>query len=118
VGYDIEIVSKKARRTLWKRDKHHFRGGTYQVGGSNQAHISISYNYAKFFVSVLGENGIRTLYGMSSKESIPLLTQCIDRLVGGPSGNYWEPSEGNARQALILLRELAMVYPDGIWQGD
>ena len=32
--------------------------------------------------------------------------------------NYWEPTEGNAKAALIQLLALAKMRPDGIWKGD
>lgn len=118
MGHDVEIVSKKTRKTLWKRNVHHIRGANYPLGGSNEAHISITFNYWNHFVKVLGEEGIRTIYGMSSKQSIPLLTECIEKLEDSHSNSYWEPTEGNARKALISLRELARLYPDGIWAGD
>ena len=45
--------------------------------------------------------------------------------VGGPaalhlnvSNNYWEPTEGNVKVALLQLLELAKMRPDGIWDGD
>lgn len=34
------------------------------------------------------------------------------------SGDYWEPTEGNAKRALLQLLAMARMRPDGVWNGD
>ena len=41
-----------------------------------------------------------------------------DPLGDDVSSNYWEPTEGNAKAALLKLIALAEMRPDGIWDGD
>lgn len=118
MGYSIRIVDKFTRETLMLNARHEIRGGTYELGGTCEAWLDVTYNYSKYFERVLGKSGIRTLYESSSKESLPLLRDCIEKLEGYPSLDYWEATEGNARQALISLYSLALLYPDGIWSGD
>jgi hypothetical protein len=55
---------------------------------------------------------------MTGADSIPLLDQAIDNLADDKTGDYWEPTEGNAKAALIQLKTLAKMRPDGVWRGD
>jgi hypothetical protein len=32
--------------------------------------------------------------------------------------DYWHPTEGNAKAALIQLIALAKISPNGVWDGD
>jgi hypothetical protein len=66
----------------------------------------------------LGDKGIRSLYGMTGKESVPVLKKAIAQLATDVSLDYWEPTEGNARKALEGLLALAIMKPDGVWGGD
>jgi hypothetical protein len=63
-------------------------------------------------------DGIRSIYGMSGAESIPVLKKAIELLGDDVSGNYWDATEGNAKKALIQLLALAQMRPDGLWSGD
>jgi hypothetical protein len=60
----------------------------------------------------MGEKGIRTIYGMTGLE------KSIDQLGFDTDPDYWKATDGNARQALMGLLQLAMMRPDGIWDGD
>jgi hypothetical protein len=88
------------------------------MGGTPEAWLNITYNYSKHFFRVIGGEGIRTIYGMTGKDSIPILVGAIHRLKDDASNDYWEPTEGNARQALINLHALAVMCPNGVWDGD
>jgi len=55
---------------------------------------------------------------MSGAESIPVLKSAAEKLGDDVSDNYWEPTEGNAKTALLQLIALAQLRPDGIWAGD
>ena len=65
-----------------------------------------------------GEKGIRTIYGMTGEESIPVLAAAVAQLGGDVHPDYWEPTEGNARNALLDLLALARLRPEGVWDGD
>ena len=97
---------------------HQIRGGMYAVGGTSEAWLNITYNYASHFYRVLGDKGIRTIYGMTGAESIPVLKAAADQLNDDVSEDYWEPTEGNAKRALFGLIALAQLRPDGVWEGD
>lgn len=118
MSYDIELVDPVTREVLQLDHAHHMRGGTYALGGSTEAHLNVTYNYGKHYYRVLGEQGIRTIYGKTGAESIPILKEGADKLSNDVHDNYWEPTEGNAKRALMQLIALATMRPDGVWTGD
>jgi hypothetical protein len=93
-------------------------GGTYAIGGTTELSLNITYNYGDIFAKVLQPNGIRSIYGMSGVESIPVLDKAISELNNDTDPDYWKATEGNAKRALIQLKTLAHIRPDGIWNGD
>lgn len=134
MSYDIYLKDKVTGDTLELDAPHHMRGGTYRVGGTTEAHLNVTYNYAPHYRRVFGgadielsefdkifggaETGIRRIYGLSGAESLPLLDKAIGMLGDDVDPDYWEPTEGNAKRALVQLRALAAMRPDGIWAGD
>lgn len=99
-------------------------GGTYAVGGTAEPWLNITYNYALHFYRVLGGKGIRTIYGMSALESMPVLSAAMDKLDDDVNpNNYWDATEGNAKAALQSLLRIAMQAVnegkgDALWDGD
>jgi hypothetical protein len=105
------------------------KGGTYCVGGCDTASINITYNYSPHFYRVIQaidpesnddakRGGIRSIYGMTGAESIPVLEKAIAQLGNDVHEDYWEPTEGNAKLALMQCLALAKMRPDGVWAGD
>ena len=118
MSYDIELINPVTKETVQLDEPHQMKGGTYAIGGTTEAHLNITYNYARFFVDTLGGGGIRNIYGMSGAESIPVLELAVSKLGDDVHDDYWEPTEGNAKMALIQLIALARMRPDGVWAGD
>lgn len=118
MSYDIELRCPVTGETLEADSPHHLRGGTYAVGGTMELALNVTYNYANIFRRVLGDNGIRTIYGMTGAASLPLLRAAADQLGDDVDDDYWKPTEGNAKRALLGLAALAEMRPDGIWDGD
>jgi len=118
MSYDIELTDPVSKDVLRLEFNHRMHGGTYAMGGSNELQLNVTYNYSKHFYRVMGENGIRTLYGMSGADSLPILEQAIANLGDDVSEDYWEPTEGNAKRALVQLLTMARLRPDGVWRGD
>lgn len=118
MSYDISLVDPVTRETLLVENPHHIRGGTYAVGGTTEAWLNITWNYAPFYYEVFGEKGIRTIYGMTGAESIPVLKSAMEKLGDAVDPDYWKPTQGNAKRALAGLLALAQLRPDGIWDGD
>lgn len=120
LSYDIALRDPVTHQIIEVDTPHQMRGGTYQVGGSTDLWLNITYNYGRFYrlPNVFGENGIRTIYGMSGAESIPVLKKAIDNLGDDTHPDYWEPTEGNAKRPLCQLLAMAQMRPDGVWSGD
>lgn len=118
MSYDISLCDPVTHETLMVDQPHQIRGGMYAVGGTSEAWLNITYNYASHFYRVLGDKGIRTIYGMTGAESIPVLKAAADQLNDDVSEDYWEPTEGNAKRALFGLIAQAQLRPDGVWEGD
>ena len=118
MSYDVELIDPITKNVLHLASPHFMRGGTYSLGGESTARLNITYNYSEHFYRVLGEKGIRTLYGRTGAESIPILRDAIDKLGDDVSDNYWDGTEGNAKSALLQCLALAQMRPDGVWTGD
>jgi hypothetical protein len=122
MSYDVYLADPVTGETLRLDEPHHMRGGTYAVGGTALAELNVTYNYADHFVRVLperdGKRGLRSIYGMTGAESLPVLARAIDALGDDVDPDYWAATEGNAKRALTQLRALAAMRPDGVWQGD
>lgn len=118
MSYDLGLYDQVTGGLVELELPHHMKGGTYQAGGCDTASINITYNYAEHFQRVLGLGGIRSLYGMSGRETIPILESAIMKLGDDVDADYWKPTEGNAKLALQHCLELARMAPDGVWDGD
>ena len=131
MSYDIEIVDPETREVVRLAGKHELRGGTYAVGGTHDASLNMTYNYAPILARVLPErevegepvSGIRTLYGMPVWGTVPLLLGAINALKSDDEPDYWKCTEGNVRRALENLLKLAgAVIAEGhfnaVWAGD
>lgn len=118
MSYDINLLEPTTKETIEFDNIHNSKGGNYCIGGTRVAWLNITYNYAKHYYRLFGEKGIRTIYGMTGADSIPILKKVIGQLGDDVSNDYWEPTEGNAKRALIGLLNFAEARPDGIWDGD
>jgi len=118
MSYDLDLVDPVTEEVLVLDTPHHMRGGTYAVGGSHELSLNITYNYVKIFREVLGDEGIRSIYGLTGAESIIVLESAAEKLKDDKSKDYWEATEGNAKAAMLQLAALAKMRPDGVWKGD
>ncbi len=118
MSYDIRLNDPKTGKTIEFAEPHQLKGGTYQAGGCPEAWLNVTYNYSEHFVRALGEKGVRVIYGMTGKDSIPILKKAVSKMRGEPDRDYWAATEGNARKALQDLLALARMAPRGVWDGD
>ena len=118
MSYDIYLNDPVTKECIELEEKHDLRGGTYAIGGTTQCHLNLTYNYGKHYYKHLGEKGIRSIYGMTGAESIPILKAAAAKLSDDVDEDYWKPTEGNAKRALLQLVALAQLRPDGVWDGD
>ena len=120
MSYDIQLKDRVTGEVLKTDHPHFMRGGTYALNGTTELWLNVTYNYGRIYSrkDVLGEEGIRSIYGKSGAESIPILQKAISALKDDVSKDYWEPTEGNAKRALSQLLAMAQMRPDGVWDGD
>lgn len=114
MSYDLYLCNRDTGNVLHTSTPH--QGGTHAVGGTTEMWLNITWNYGKHFVRVLGNGGIRQIEGLTGKESIPRLTSAIESLSEDEDPDYWKPTEGNARRALVQLKMMAEQFPDGVWE--
>lgn len=75
MSYDISLNEPISGETIKFETAHFVRGGTYAIGGTQEAWLNITYNYAKHYYRVFGEKGIRTIYGMTGAGKPPSALQ-------------------------------------------
>lgn len=120
MSYDIYLKEPVTGETIQFDTKHQMKGGMYQIGGTNEAWLNVTYNYSNYYYreNVFGKDGIRTIYGKSGAESIPILEKAVANLGDETDSDYWKSTEGNAKRPLMQLLAMAKMRPDGIWEGD
>lgn len=140
MSYDIKLVDPVTKETIILENAHSMAGGTYAAGGTCDAWLNITWNYSDWYYmdgvfpgSGEGRSGIRSIYGLSGAESIPVIKQAIKTLEsldidiseeeraeceGQGATGYWMPTRENAIKPLYKLLALAQMRPDGIWEGD
>lgn len=126
MSYDIDLVDPVSKEVLQVENPHFMKGGTYQVGGSSELSLNMTYNYSVHLHRVLtpsttpseDKTGVRSLYGMTALEAIPYLERAVSQLADDVSSDYWEPTEGNVKKALIQLLTMCRMRPDALIQGD
>lgn len=124
MSYDIRI-KRQDGTVVELKERHAITGGTYVLGGTTEAWLNVTYNYGRIFRRLLGEDGIRVIYGMNIKRARTILANAADRLgTAEPDADYWKACDGNVRKALLSLLELTdralSDYPNSemFWDGD
>ena len=113
MSYDINVIDPQTKETR-QVQRHEMRGGTYAVGGSNEAWLNITYNYSKHYYPVLG-HGLNELDGKTIAEVSPALEQAVKILGTYRSLDYWEATPGNAGAALSdLLSMFKLCHEDDL----
>lgn len=118
MSYDIFLTDPVTRETIELENIHQIRGGTYALKGTQEAWLNITWNYGSTFHRIFGEKGIRTIYGMTGAESIPIIKSAIAQLKDDVDKDYWKETDGNVKRSLSGLLAFAQMRPDGIWKGD
>jgi len=121
MSYDIYMTEPGAVNDMIIKlnSPHHFKGGTYAVGGTNELTLNITYNYSIFYRETIdSEKGLRWIYGKTGEEVLPVLEDAVGFLGVKQSDNYWEATPGNAGHALLGLIAFCKLRSDGIFEGD
>lgn len=126
MSYDINLLDPITKEIIEINDAHFLQGGTYQMGGSKELTLNITYNYSKILHRVIQpkntpsdyKTGIRSLYGITALEAIPILEAAISNLKDDVDEDYWKATEGNTKRALNNLLTMCKMRPDAIIDGD
>lgn len=130
MSYDVRLIDHTTHKVLEADNPHFMQGGTFCPGGTKELWLNITYNYAAVLCKVLQRdvidqsNGRRTtlvgldaINGLYAAETISMLRKAINSLSDeGANESYWHPTEGNVKKALIQLKALADMRPDGVWE--
>jgi hypothetical protein len=115
MSYDISLIKDGKVVTV----PSHLEGGTHVLGGTDEAHLNVTYNYNRQFKKHLDEaNGIRWLYDKKAKDTIKRLEKAVEKLGTERYRDYWEATLGNAGYALSILLKWAKQHPGATWEGD
>lgn len=126
MSYDIDLLDPITKEIIEINDAHFLRGGTYKIDGSKELSLNITYNYSEILRQVIQpedtpseyKTGIRSLYGMTALETIPILEVAISHLKDDVDEDYWKATEGNVKRALNNLLTMCKMRPDAIIDGD
>lgn len=88
----------------------HTEGGTYAVNGTPNTEVNVTYNYGCMFA-------FRDLHGKTARETLPVMAGFLEAWghLKPYKADYWAPTPGNVAQAVRLLRDWAVAFPDGVW---
>ena len=138
MSYDISLINKNTKQPLLLHHPQYLRGGMVPKELSNgelvqamntHAKLNITYNYSRYYYEasdgderffVTNENGekknggIRGLYGKTAAESLPMLTDMIERI----KKKYMDQETGawyvTKRKKFYLYDENGVEYKDPI----
>lgn len=130
MSYDVKLVDHTTHKVLEADSPHFMQGGTFCPRGTKELWLNITYNYAAVLCKVLQREiidqetgkritlvGLDAIKGLYAAETISMLRKAINSLSDeGANENYWHPTEGNVKKALIQLKALADMRPDGVWE--
>lgn len=75
-GETAEVPGHLMVGGTYKAD-YHPETGTFTPALNTEANLNITYNYSSYYCESYKEKGIRTIYGMSGIDSIPVLEKMI-----------------------------------------
>ena len=78
--------------------------------------FNITYNYARNYAK--HNFSIKHLIDKTALEAIPELERVIALLGDDVDADYWKPTDGNAKRALISLLTMAKMRPDAVIEVD
>ena len=87
-GDTAEVPGHLMTGGTYKAD-YHPGTGTFTPALNTEADLNITYNYSHYYYETYEEKGIRTIYGMSGIESIPVL----EKMISGIEEKYKKDGE-------------------------
>lgn len=104
MSYDIYLKDPVTKQVIELDEPHFMTGGTYQIGGTTELWLNITYNYGGYYYEATDKDdrfahdevsayyadgttgptvtryGIRGIYGKTGAESIPMIQDMISRI--------------------------------------
>lgn len=113
MSYDVCLIDQGTGKPA--KVPHFEEGGTLVIGGSDEAHLNITFNYAEVY-GLLGWN-VKNLGARKAVKTIDELNRLVAFFGTRKYANdYWAPTPGNAGHALNILLEWAKLHPEAIWE--
>ena len=113
MSYDISFRDPVSGYKLCADIPHQMAGGTYMVGGTTTLELNVTYNYSRCYAPY--NFHLTDLDGKKAVDMIPVMEEVISNLGDDVDDkDYWNPTEGNAKRALIQLVTMAKMRPDAI----
>lgn len=115
MGYSLWLENKSDGRICKRKEPEVDLGTLLCVGGSDLMEVNITYNYGKYYYEVEGfeKEGIRRIYGMTGKESLPYL----DMLCLHIRKKYYNRDKKRWKQT-IRQRNVATVNGEVLKKGE
>lgn len=80
MGYSLWLEDKETEQMCRRKEPEVDLGNVLCIGGSDLMEFNITYNYKPYYHNTKGfeKDGIRTIYGLTGKESLPLLKRLAE----------------------------------------
>ncbi len=112
MGWWISLEKKKCfigkKRTICAVTRF-YEGGTRVLGGQEEASISTTYNYGKFY-------NFSDLHNKKAKNTIKSLQKAVTKLGTSRDADYWAQTPGNVGHTCSILLGWAKLHPKAIWK--
>ena len=93
--------------------ERHEDGGTFQLGGSTEARLNVTTNYAAV-AQLVGFDFRDSLHSKRAGDTIESLRDVVAKLGTKRWHDYWAPTPGNAEHAASILLKWAQQHPDAV----
>ena len=112
MGYWVSLRDENDECCLVQK---HSEGGTYVIGGTDEADMSVTWNYLGLTYEAMGIE-FKSMRNLTGAQSIPLLEKGVAALGTERSDDYWAATPGNAGAMLAVLLSWAKQHPNGRWE--
>jgi hypothetical protein len=117
MGYGVSLKNPTTGEIV-ELESPQSEGSTFAIGGSVDARMGITYNYADIY-RLFNFNVTDDLNGKKAGETRKVLKKLVKKLgTRQYSRDYWAPTPGNAGHALSILLDWANSNPDAVWEVD
>ena len=115
MSYSLWLEDKKTGLMCERKKPEVDLGNMLCIGGSDLMEFHITYNYSYYYYEAEGfeEEGIRTIYGKTGEQSLPLLRNLSAQIMK----KYFNASKNRWKQT-IRQKQVAVVNGEVLPQGE